>query len=201
MKLNFRLLWQYTLPLAMLMFLIGIAIDTTDVHRYAHRMEDLMRQGKYQEALSVGVASDKTDSRLMQLRIEALAHEGLLGSRLFAYPVKGSSGDMAKKGGDYELCAYLIDKQLDKFVAVLPRYYAIDEHLPRYYREALIQYNHLRSTPKIVYHDNVLDTDYRDMQELERQYQDRKARRVAVFRQYEGTYWYYYGYLNPPRVH
>ena len=195
-KLNVRRLWQYTLAVAVLMLVIGMAIDSTDVRRYASRMEALMQAGDYEEALKVGEHSDKTDGRLMQLRVEAMGHEGLLGDRLFAYPVKGRSGRMAAKGGDYELCAYLIDKQLDKFVEALPKYYKVDEHLPRYYREALIQYNHLRSTPRIVYHDSVLDTDYNDLQQLERQYADRKARQVAVFHQYEGTYWYYYEYLN-----
>ena len=203
MKLNFRRIWQITLTVAMLMLVIGIAIDTTDVHRYASRMERLMAAGDYQGALRVGEHSDKTDRRLLQLRIEALAHEHLLGERLFSYPVKGQSKvlgmkdtDLMRQGGDRVLCACLIDRQLDRFVELLPLYYKIDDHLPRYYREALIQYNHLRSVPRITYHDNVLDTDYRDLQELESHYADRNARHVAVFRQYEDTYWYYYEYLN-----
>lgn len=196
MKVNFRRVWQYALSVAVLMFIIGMAIDTTDVKRYASRMERLMAKGEYQKALEVGEQSDKTDRRLMQLRIEALAHEHQLGDRLFAYPIKGASGKMAQKGGDYELCAYLIDRQLDQFVEALPRYYQVDQSLPRYYREALVQYCHLRSNPRIIYHDNVLDTDYQDMQQLEREYPDRKARQVAVFRQYEGTYWYYYEYMK-----
>ena len=57
-------------------------------------------------------------------------------------------------------------------------------------------YNHLRSNPHIVYHNNVLDTDYRDMRELARRYSDPKARQMAVFSNYEDTYWYYYDYLN-----
>ena len=196
MKVNFRRVWQISLTVAVLMLIVGIATGTTDVKRYAQLMESRMAEGDYSAALEVGSKSDKTDSHLMQLRIQALAHEHLLGERLFAYPVIGRSGNMARKGGDYELCAYLIDKDLDHFVKALPKYYKIDDQLPRYYREALILYNHLRSTPAIIYHDNVLDTDYRDLQELERKYPNRRARQVAVFSQYEGTYWYYYAYLN-----
>ena len=196
MKINFRRLWQYSLIVAVLMFIIGMAIDSTDVHRYASRMEQLMADGDYQAALRVGEESDKTDARLMQLRIEALGHEHQLGNRLFQYPIVGKSGKMAEKGGDYALCACLIDKQLDRFVELLPRYYSLDDSLPRYYREALIQYCHLRTNPKIVYYDNVLDTDYNDMQELERQHAEVSARQMAVFRHYEDTYWYYYAYLN-----
>ena len=191
-----RRLWQYSLAVAVLVFIIGIAIDATDVHRYASRMERLMADGDYQEALRVGEKSDKTDRRLMLLRIDALAHEHQLGDRLFQYPIVGKSGKLAEKGGDYALCACLIDKQLDRFVDLLPRYYPLNDSLPRYYREALIQYCHLRSNPKIVYHNTVLDTDYGDMQELERQYADPRARQVAVFNHYEDTYWYYFAYLN-----
>ena len=185
--------------MAVLMFIIGIAIDATDVKRYASRMERLMAAGDYQGALEVGSKSDKTDERLMLLRIEALAHEHQLGDRLFSYPITGSGKAIATKGGDYALCACLIDKDLDRFVELLPKYYQVDDQLPRYYREALIQYTHLRSNPAIIYHDNVMDTDYQDMQELERQYPSRKARQMAVFQQYEGTYWYYYEYLAKPK--
>jgi len=212
MKLDFRRIWQITLSVAVLMFIIGMAIDSTDVSRYADRMESLMADGDYEAALKVGSKSDKTDRRLMLLRIKALEHEHLLGECLFKYPVIApiapnvqrswtessvalQSTFNVQRGGDYALCACLIDKQLDHFVRLLPLYYTIDDKLPRYYREALVQYNHLRSNPCIVYHDDVLDTDYNDMQQLERQYADRTARQVAVFRQYEGTYWYYYEYL------
>ncbi len=194
--MNFRRVWQVSLAVAVLMFIIGIATDDKDVDRYASRMEKLMAKGDYQAALEVGDESDKTNRRLMQLRIEALAHEHLLGERLFSYPIVGRGSSLVKKGGDYALCGYLIDKRLDQFVELLPKYYTIDSRLPRYYREALIQYNHLRSHPKVAYHDNVLDTDYLDMQEIERKHKDMSARQMAVFRHYEGTYWYYYEYLN-----
>lgn len=196
MKINYRRLWQYTFSVAVLMLVIGTAITPSDVHRYAGRMEQLMAEGDYQAALEVGSRSDKTDRRLLMLRMEALDHEHQMGDRLFSYPVTGKSGQLGAKGGDYAICACLIDKQLDRFVELLPKYYKIDDKLPRFYREALILYNHLRTNPRILYHDNVLDTDYRDMQELEAKYPDRKARQMAVFRHYENTYWYYYEYLN-----
>lgn len=178
----------------MLVLVIGIAIDKQDVRHYADRMEQLMADGDYQRALQVGERSDKTDRRLMLLRIDALGHEGQLGDRLFTYPLTGRSGSLAQRGGDYALCACLIDKQLDRFVRLLPKYYPTTENLPRHYREALVLYNHLRANPVIVYHDEVMDTDYRDMKTLERQYSKRSARQMAVFQQYEKTYWYYFGY-------
>jgi hypothetical protein len=195
-KVNFRRLWQYTLAVAVPMLVVGIAIDQPDVSQYARKTRQYMADGNYAKALEVGSASDKTDQRLMMLRVEALGHEKLLGERLFAYPLKGRSGNMAQRGGDYALCAYLIDKNLDRFVAELPKYYQPDGPLPRYYREALVLYNHLRTHPRIVFHDNVMDTDYADLQQLERQYSDPRERQMAVFKQYKDTYWYYYDYLN-----
>ena len=194
MKFSVRRIWQYTLIVAMLVLVIGIAIDKRDVRHYADRMERLMADGDYEGALHVGERSDKTDRRLMLLRIDALGHLHQLGDRLFTYPLTGHSGSLAQRGGDYALCACLIDKQLDRFVHLLPKYYPSTDNLPRHYREALVLYNHLRANPALVYHDDVMDTDYRDLKQLERQYSDRRARQMAVFQQYEKTYWYYFGY-------
>lgn len=196
MKIDFRQLWQYTLIVAMLMFVIGIAIDAKDVTTYTRRVRHYLDEGNYEKALQVGDRSDKTDRQLMLLRMEALHHEGLLGERLFTYPIVGRGDELVAKGGDYELCAYLIDKKLDRFVAALPKYYPVNEQLPRHYREALVLYRHLRANPVIVYHDNVMDTDYEDLQEQKHKIQDKKARQVALFQNYEGTYWYYFDYSN-----
>ena len=46
---------------------------------------------------------------------------------------------------DYQLCGYLIDRQLDKFASEIERYYTINDSLPRHYREALTLYTHLRN--------------------------------------------------------
>lgn len=95
---------------------------------------------------------------------------------------------------DYVLCGYLIDRDLDAFVRALPIFYDVDDKLPKHYREALTLYNHLRSNPYIIYHDDVMDTDFQDLQSLEKQYQARSAREVAVREHYDGTYWFYYEY-------
>lgn len=93
---------------------------------------------------------------------------------------------------DYRLCALLIDRDLDAFVKLLPQYYAIDDNLPRHYREALTLYTHLRSNPTIVYHNTVMDTDFADLQALERKQPNASARRLALYDQYGSTYWCYY---------
>ena len=196
MIVNFRRLWHYSLAVAMLMFLIGIAIDSTDVTTYTRQVRDCMAEGDYAGALRIGERSDKTDRQLMMLRMEALRHEHLMGERLFGYPIVGEGKPLVGKGGDYELCAYLIDRDLNRFAATLPKYYTVSKLLPRHYREALVLYNHLRANPVVVYHDNVMDPDFDDLQKQRRTYADKKAAQVVISRNYGGTYWYYYYYLN-----
>ena len=100
---------------------------------------------------------------------------------------------------DYQLCGLLIDKRLDDFVLSLRQHYTegdslIIDHLPRHYREAMTLYTHLRSKPVIIYHNSVMDEDWKNLQELEAKYPDATERKGKVEEQYRGTYWYYYEY-------
>ena len=95
---------------------------------------------------------------------------------------------------DYQLCGYLIDRELDTFAREIQRYYTVNDSLPKHYREALTLYTHLRSRPVVVYHNSVMDEDYDNLTELERKYADKTERKVKVEEHYRGTYWYYYRY-------
>lgn len=95
---------------------------------------------------------------------------------------------------DYLLCAYLLDRNLDAFVHDLPRFYRINTRLPRYYREALTLYNHLRATPALNWQDAVTEANYTDYQTLEKQYLIPNERKLQLRTQYGDTYWYYYEY-------
>ena len=100
---------------------------------------------------------------------------------------------------DYQLCGLLIDKRIDDFVRLLRRYYSegdtLDiDRLPRHYREAMTLYTHLRSKPVVVYHNSVMDEDWKNLQELEAEYADLTERKGRVEEHYRGTYWYYYEY-------
>lgn len=95
---------------------------------------------------------------------------------------------------DFQLCGYLIDRQLDKFASAIGRYYTINDSLPRHYREALTLYTHLKTRPVVVYHQTVMDVDYNNLQELEKKYPLASERKGKVEEQYRGTYWYYYKY-------
>ncbi|MGN0281474.1 MAG: DUF6057 family protein [Prevotella sp.] len=105
-----------------------------------------------------------------------------------------ASGYKSKSLSDYILCGMLIDRNIDAFVRELPRHYNVNDSLPLHYREALTLYAHRRSTPLIVYHNQVMDTDYDDMMRLEDSIQGADERKLAVFNQYFGTYWWYYDY-------
>ena len=103
------------------------------------------------------------------------------------------------KVADYQLCGLLIDKKLDAFAKALVTYYSKEDtllidNLPKHYREAMTLYSRLRSKPIVVYHNAVMDEDWKNLQELEAQYSDPSERKGRVEEQYRGTYWYYYEY-------
>ena len=95
---------------------------------------------------------------------------------------------------NYYLCGLLIDRQLDRFAREVGKYYTLDDHLPKHYREALVLYTHSTSYPVVVYHHAVTEEDWRNLQELESQYPLESERKGRVEEQYRGTYWYYYEY-------
>lgn len=104
-----------------------------------------------------------------------------------------------KRIADYQLCGLLIDRRIDDFVDALRQHYTegdtLDiDHLPKHYREAMTLYTHLRSKPVMDYHNNVMDEDWKNLQELEAQYPDPTERKGKVEEHYRGTYWYYYEY-------
>jgi hypothetical protein len=97
---------------------------------------------------------------------------------------------------DYRLCGCLIDRRLDDFVALLPKYYEVSDSvsLPRHYQEALVLYRHLHTHPAIVYHNAVVDEDWKNLKQLEKEYPLLSERKYRVYDHYYGSYWYYYFY-------
>ena len=106
------------------------------------------------------------------------------------------SGQAKSAAADYLLCGYLIDKNLDGFAREITRFYKVNDSLPRHYREALVLYTHQRSNPVLVYHDAVLDVDYRDLQQLEATCREASERKGRVLESYADSYWYYYFYVD-----
>lgn len=95
---------------------------------------------------------------------------------------------------DWLLCAYLLDGDLDRFVEALPKYYEISDKLPKHYKEALILYTHLKSHPHLVYHDEVMDANFEDYQELRRKASNPQLRYSVARDNYGKSYWFYYHY-------
>lgn len=96
--------------------------------------------------------------------------------------------------GDYVLCSYLLDRNLDKFASELRDYYVVDSAsvLPKHYREALTLYERQRSIKYEGFHDEVCEADYEDMMEIRKKHH-RKPEYMATLRDaYGKTYWYYY---------
>jgi hypothetical protein len=104
---------------------------------------------------------------------------------------------------DYMLCARLIDRDLDGFVKLLMQYadstiettphYSL-HRLPRYYREALVLYQHLRADPAAICGDSLPDENWQQLQQLKEQYANPRERQLKLFENCRDTYWYYYEY-------
>ena len=123
---------------------------------------------------------------------------------------------LRKSNTDNLLCSYLLDRNIDAFAKAIVKIYnlcntsnssnvsntinntctqnTITRSLPKHYREALILYTHLRSNPIVVFHDDIIDADYRDYQEMERKYANSQERQTMLRDIYGKTYWYYYDY-------
>lgn len=95
---------------------------------------------------------------------------------------------------DYLLCAYLLDKDLDGFVNCLRQSCAVNDSLPKHYREALLLYTHMRSNPSIVYRNPIMETDYQDYQTVESSSGNAVERKAKLRDTFGNTYWYYYQY-------
>lgn len=141
------------------------------------------------------------NARLLMLPADSLyRHLGAspragMGTYTYLYALLNSKSRQATPAvADYLLCAYLLDRKLDAFVHLLPRYYHINSHLPRHYKEALTLYNHLRSKPVVNWQDALMETNFTDYQTLEKQYRIPNERKLQVRTQYGDTYWYYYEY-------
>ncbi|MCR4603978.1 MAG: DUF6057 family protein [Prevotella sp.] len=102
---------------------------------------------------------------------------------------------------DYRLAGFLIDRSLDSFVLRLPRYYAINDSLPRHYREALVLYRHLSAhrndslmglSSMNFDRDSLLTIRFHDFLRYDTLYSTKTERRVRSEEDFRGTYWYYY---------
>lgn len=111
---------------------------------------------------------------------------------------------------DFQLCQRLLDKDLDGFARIMKTnevHFGLTEAapadsttqvvaLPKHYREALVLYTRMRSTPLLTYHHDVADADYEDFQKIYRGEKDAHVRYSKLRDLYSNTYWFYYFYGN-----
>ena len=221
-------MWINLFQMVVMIVVMSFVASNDRLFHERMKMERLMKQKNYAEALKVGRKSLQTDSSLTMLRIACLHHTGELADKLFSYPLVGGSKAMLpdsvtvkslmwrshrwmqeptdsmkmqhlvyRKPDDYKLCALLLDKKLDQFVVALCKHYDVKTaKLPTHYKEALTLYIHRRSKPVIEYHDNVVDTDFQDYQQMEHKYTNRQEMQTAIRDTYGNTYWYYFDYCS-----
>lgn len=216
--------WWNLLQMVTMILLVVLVANGDQLFHERMKMERLMQEGKYEEALTVGKNTCQTDSSLTMLRIACLQKTGKLGDKLFTYPLVGGSKAMLpdsvtvkslmwrcprwmrpdgkgkyryKLPNDYKLCAFLLDKNLDAFVKEVQKYYDITKPtLPVHYREALLLYTHRRANPMFVYRNPVMEADFQDFQALEAKNANPMEKMTALRDMYGNTYWYYFQFVN-----
>ena len=186
---------------------VGKASDKTDASLTMLRVFALAHEGRLGDELfkypvrgtSASIVPELSDGKMLMLSpdsvyrmLGAIPRHGQTTKNYLKAIVK--SGQATKAAIEYQLCGMLIDKDLDGFVNLLMKTHKIDDSLPLHYREALILYTHRRSSPKVVYRNTVMDTDYDDMQRLEAETKSPSERRIQIYKQFSGTYWEYFDY-------
>ena len=186
---------------------VGKASDKTDASLTMLRVFALAHEGRLGDELfkypvrgtSASIVPELSDGKMLMLSpdsvyrmLGAIPRHGQTTKNYLKAIVK--SGQATKAAIEYQLCGMLIDKDLDGFVNLLMKTHKIDDTLPLHYREALILYTHRRSSPKVVYSNTVMDTDYDDMQRLEAETKSPGERRIQIYNQFSGTYWEYFDY-------
>lgn len=193
------------------MFFSVIAFANGDRRFKAQVMaERALQDGNSEGVMRACESFRQADTTLTFFRAKILDANHTLGDSLFLLPTVGNSDVLTKGNGvrrllgykvnakkkrfsaDYVLCGHLLDRDLDAFAQRIRRFYAINDSLPRHYKEALILYRHLRSNPVAVYSNDVMDSDYRNMQELLRKNTSMAGRRKVLEQHYKESYWRYY---------
>lgn len=209
-----RLAWANMLELGLMFLLVALVGNHSKAFHLQARMEVALRDGRVSEAVEAALKGKEATPSLTMLRAYALSRNRQMGEKLFEMPLVGGAkalrpdskdvrtvllGDSVILKGinwrtryDYQLCACLLDRRIDDFARLLPKYYKVDANLPKHYREALVLYNHLRSNPIVPFSDAAMDADYEDYQQTARQRTDRLTRYDNLLETYGNTYWFYW---------
>lgn len=209
------LTWTNLLLFVVMCFLTGALSNGDKIQHYRAKIERLLEKRDYKGALLVGAKSPDTDANLVMLRAYALAKEGLLGERIFEYPMIGNSTVLepnknvstlfypqleiqrfisGKAADDYRLCAYLLNKDLISFTHSVKQCYDLQSNtLPKHYCEAQVLCNRKLYTKETAYKNAVMEADFEDFQKL-RTISNPYQRHSAIKKAYGNTYWYFFYY-------
>ena len=211
-----RVLWINLALLVLQFLLVGFFSNHNDVFHYRMRMERLILQKDYKQALQVGCKSLAADSSLTMLRAHALAAQKQLPEKFFDYPVVGGADalrtnrtsvrtvmvpdsviswmvDSSEVAPDFKLMALLLNRKLVDFAEQVRTYYP-DSVMPKIYEEALMQYYYSNGKPFATGENVAMETDFRDFNEARLSIVDKHERYTTLRRVYGNTYWFYYRY-------
>ncbi len=93
-----RMTWTNLMQLLAMLLVVMFVTNNDRLFHQRLKMEHLMKDRLYAEALNVGKKQQETDSSLTMLRIACLHETGTMGEKLFTYPLVGGSEAMMPNG-------------------------------------------------------------------------------------------------------
>ena len=93
---------------------------------------------------------------------------------------------------DYQLSAYLLDRNLDGFYSVLLQGDSLSVNLPRHYREASLLYQQQYPQTEEILEDSLLSADFKDFLAMLNGEGSAQEREMRCRRRYGNTYWCYF---------
>lgn len=106
-KSGARIIWENMLIMASFFLFICGTANTDRIFHQRMRIERLIDEGKFKEALNVGKGSyAPTDSSTTMLRVYALSKTNSLGETLFEYRIKGGSKSLLPNGTSVKTMLY-----------------------------------------------------------------------------------------------
>ena len=210
-----RHLWVNMLIMAVMFVAVGLFSNGDEAFHYRMKMERLIAEERYDDALKVGRRSLVADPALTMLRAHALEKKRMLGDHFFDYPVEGEPAallpdtagvrtillpdsvvtDFARTPRaklDYRLMRLLLERDLDTFAYIVERVYP-DSVMPRHFAEALLLHQFATGKNVTKTPGDVAMTDFLDFRKMAKESPARIAAN-QVRRTYRNTYWYYYKY-------
>lgn len=167
-----QIFWINIGELMLILLFVGLLGNSDKQFHQKAKMEHLIDNQQYAEALQVSAQMQHPDSVTSMMTIYALARRQKLGDSLFCYRLVGKADVMrpsatvhsllmpdsllikvTRKSANYQLCACLLNRDLKRFAHYLPMYYRTNEPMPRYYVEAWNLYHDIQQgrTPKPLY--------------------------------------------------